>query len=67
MTDSPEQQEFFLEQLQALGKEAEVLGNCSQARKLMQQVWQKRKQSNGGEVLWREAMFEAGPGILLLA
>ncbi|KZW02895.1 hypothetical protein EXIGLDRAFT_375985 [Exidia glandulosa HHB12029] len=67
MTDDATQQEFFLEQLQALGKEAEVLGNCSQARKLMQQVWQKRKQSGSGEVLWREAMFEAGPGILLLA
>lgn len=67
MTDDSAQQEFFLDQLQALGKEAEVLGNCSQAKKLMQQVWQKRKQSGGGEVLWREAMFEAGPGILLLA
>jgi len=61
------QQGFFIEQLQALGQEAEVLGNCSQAKKLMQRVWAKRKQSGGGEVLWREAMFEAGPGILLLA
>lgn len=67
MTDNPTQQQFFLDQLQALGKEAEVLGNCSQARKLMQQVWAKRQQTGGGEVQWRESMFESGPGILLLA
>ena len=53
--------------LDALGQEAEVLGNCFQAKKLMERVWEKRKEAGGvGEVRWRETMCE-GPGILLLA
>lgn len=66
LTDDPQQRDFLLNQLDALGQEAEVLGNCFQAKKLMERVWEKRKQT-GGEVDWRMVMLNESPGILLLA
>jgi len=62
----PEQREFLSSCVGSLaGPEVEVLGNCTQAKRLMERVWAKRA---AGEVAvdWRDAVREVFADILLL-
>ncbi|KAF8589457.1 hypothetical protein K439DRAFT_1645074 [Ramaria rubella] len=66
MTDDAGHREFLSSCLVSLaGQEVEVLGNCTQAKKLMERVWEKR---DGGDpaVDWRDVIHEMAADLLLV-
>jgi len=66
MTDDAEHREFLSSCLMSLaGQEVEVLGNCAQAKKLMERVWAKRA-TGDLDVDWRDVIREMAADILLL-
>ena len=48
------------------GEEVEVLGNCKQAKLLMERVWERRD-AGEGEVDWRDVIRDMTSADLLLA
>ncbi|KAF8519522.1 hypothetical protein JB92DRAFT_2897964 [Gautieria morchelliformis] len=66
MTDDAGHRAFLASCLMSLaGQEVEVLGNCSQAKRLMELVWERRDEE-GVEVDWRDVMREMSNADLLL-
>ena len=66
MTDEVAHREFLASCLMSLaGQEVEVLGNCTQAKKLMERVWEKRAAGDDA-VDWRDVIREMASDILLL-
>ena len=48
------------------GQEVEVLGNCTQAKRLMELVWDKRDRGVDLEVDWRDVIRDMSNADLLL-
>lgn len=66
MTDDPSHRDFLASCLMSLaGQEVEVLGNCSQAKRLMELVWERRDRGDV-EVDWRDVIREMSSADLLL-
>ncbi|THH17220.1 hypothetical protein EW146_g3559 [Bondarzewia mesenterica] len=45
---------------------AEAVGNCAEAKRVMERVWQRRDAEPGKPISWRDAMQELGAESLLL-
>ena len=66
MTDDPAHREYLGSCLVSLaGQEVEVLGNCTEAKRLMELVWERRDRGES-EVDWRDVIREMSSDILLL-
>ena len=67
MTDDAAHRAFLASCLMSLaGQEVEVLGNCSQAKRLMELVWERRDQGVDLEVDWRDVIRDMSSADLLL-
>lgn len=67
MTDDAAHREYLGSCLVSLaGEEVEVLGNCKQAKLLMERVWERRD-AGEGEVDWRDVIRDMTSADLLLA
>ncbi|KIJ51429.1 hypothetical protein M422DRAFT_158420 [Sphaerobolus stellatus SS14] len=66
MTDIPQYREFLVNCLVTLaGQEVEVLGNCRQAKRLMERVW-SRRDAGERDVDWRDVILREMTQPLLL-
>ncbi|KAI0264351.1 fungal-specific transcription factor domain-containing protein [Gloeopeniophorella convolvens] len=64
LTDDYAEREFLLKRLEE--EQAEGVGNCAEARSVMEQVWSRRAGSGGSPISWRDAMQQFGGESLLL-
>ncbi|KAI0067251.1 hypothetical protein BV25DRAFT_1794791, partial [Artomyces pyxidatus] len=64
LTDDWEERRFILHRLQE--EQNEGVGNCAEARAVMERVWERRAESAGQPVSWRDAMQQFGGETLLL-
>ncbi|GBE87848.1 hypothetical protein SCP_1200730 [Sparassis crispa] len=64
LTDDPRHRAFLLKMLES--QQGESVGNVSEVRKLMEDVWARRERNQGGPVNWRDVMRESQRDLLLL-
>ena len=69
LTDDYEERQFLLRRLDE--EQAEGVGNCAEARAVMEQVWSHRVaattgSAGGSSLSWRDAMQQFGGDSLLL-
>ncbi|KAL6297859.1 fungal-specific transcription factor domain-containing protein [Sparassis latifolia] len=64
LTDDPRHRAFLLKMLES--QQGESVGNVSEVRKLMEDVWARRECNQGGPVNWRDVMRESQRDLLLL-
>ncbi|KAF9807764.1 hypothetical protein IEO21_08060 [Rhodonia placenta] len=64
LTDDPRHRAFLLHLLEA--QQGDNVGNVSEVRALMEQVWARREGNQGQPVNWREVMRESQRDLLLL-
>lgn len=64
LTDDHRQRSFLLKMLET--QQGDSVGNISEVRALMEQVWARRENSQGRPVNWRDVMRESQRDFLLL-
>jgi len=64
LTDDPRHRSFLLKLLES--QQSDNVGNVSEVRALMEQVWARREGNQGRPVNWREVMRESQRDLLLL-
>ncbi|KZT67972.1 hypothetical protein DAEQUDRAFT_728501 [Daedalea quercina L-15889] len=64
LTDDPRHRTFLLQLLES--QQGDNVGNVSEVRSLMEQVWERREGNQGRPVNWRDVMRESQRDLLLL-
>jgi len=64
LTDDPRHRSFLLQLLES--QQGDNVGNVSEVRALMEQVWARREGNQGRPVNWRDVMRESQRDLLLL-
>ncbi|TFY54005.1 hypothetical protein EVJ58_g9121 [Rhodofomes roseus] len=64
LTDDPRHRTFLLQLLES--QQGDNVGNVSEVRALMEQVWTRREDNQGRPVNWRDVMRESQRDLLLL-